>query len=324
MAARVDISSELNVIAIEPYGDAVKTAVHDAIQKVNSGGGESKNDGPRKIDRLFDAIKADGSSEIIVLANDILAACIPGIAVEELDPMNVNLLRFTWENRYGDSDTGEFNGNPTNRIACVDYVEIPTGVTRETISMTGVASTYYDYVYYYDSSHQYLGVTPWQQTGLESTYIFPGAKYVRLGFRRSDNDLITYNTIYKCVISFFTNPDESVYDMTDRTWENRYGDDGTGQFSGDPTNRLVCEDYIPVSSGSTQISLALFALDAEYDMYMYFYDVNKQYLGATDWISTTSSGQIMQNAAYIRFGFRRHNDVNLSGQDVRSCSAIFS
>lgn len=88
MAARIDISSELNVIAIEPYGDAVKTAVHDAIQKVNSGG-ESKNDGPRKIDRLFDTIKADGSADALILANDILVACAPGIAVEELDPMNI-------------------------------------------------------------------------------------------------------------------------------------------------------------------------------------------------------------------------------------------
>lgn len=83
MATKIDISSELNVIAIEPYGDAVKTAVHDAIQKVNSSGGESKNDGPRKIDRLFDTIKADGSADALILTNDILAACVPGIAVEE-------------------------------------------------------------------------------------------------------------------------------------------------------------------------------------------------------------------------------------------------
>lgn len=83
MAVRIDISSELNVIAIEPYGDAVKTAVHDAIQKVNSGDGEPKNDGPRKIDRLFEIVHTDGPANALILANDILATCIPGIAVEE-------------------------------------------------------------------------------------------------------------------------------------------------------------------------------------------------------------------------------------------------
>lgn len=67
MATKIDISSELSVIAIEPYGDAVKTAVHDAIQKVNSGGA-SKNDRP---------------SEVTILANAIQAACAPGIADKE-------------------------------------------------------------------------------------------------------------------------------------------------------------------------------------------------------------------------------------------------
>ena len=62
MAARIDISSELNVIAIEPYGDAVKTAVHDAIQKVNGSGGIPRNDRPRKIDRLFDSVQATAPS----------------------------------------------------------------------------------------------------------------------------------------------------------------------------------------------------------------------------------------------------------------------
>lgn len=324
MAARIDISSELGVIAIEPYGDAVKTAVHDAIQKVNSGGGESKNEGPQKIDRLFEIIHADGSADALILANDILAACAPGIAVEELDPMNVNLLRLTWENRYGNPDTGEFSGNPTNRIVCIDYIEVPTGCTREVVSMSGTADGYYAYIYYYDNSRQYLGVIPWRQTDAASDYIFPGAKYLRLGFRRSDNYDITYQTIDKCVMSFSVNPSEEAYDMTSLTWENRGGDDSTGQFYGDPSNRLACVDYISLPSGRTQVSIAMFAADANYDKYIYYYDSDKRYLGYDDYTTASTVRSIWQGASYARFGFKRQDGQDLSGQTIRSCSALFS
>lgn len=84
MAARIDISSELSVIAIEPYGDAVKTAVHDAIQKVNSGGGESKNDGPKLINRWSNGVVNNFKGEYIVLhANSILGVSVPDIIAEE-------------------------------------------------------------------------------------------------------------------------------------------------------------------------------------------------------------------------------------------------
>lgn len=83
MAARIDISSELNVIAIEPYGDAVKTAVHDAIQKVNSGG-ESKNDGPKLIDRWSNRVVNNFNGEYVVLGtNDVRGVHVPDIIVEE-------------------------------------------------------------------------------------------------------------------------------------------------------------------------------------------------------------------------------------------------
>ena len=84
MAARIDISSELSVIAIEPYGDAVKTAVHDAIQKVNSGGGGSKNDGPKLIDRWSNCVVNNFNGEYVVLhANSVLNVSVPDIIVEE-------------------------------------------------------------------------------------------------------------------------------------------------------------------------------------------------------------------------------------------------
>lgn len=84
MAARIDISSELSVIAIEPYGDAVKTAVHDAIQKVNSGSGGSKNDGPKLIDRWSNYVVNNFNGEYVVLGtNDVRGVHVPGIIVEE-------------------------------------------------------------------------------------------------------------------------------------------------------------------------------------------------------------------------------------------------
>lgn len=327
MAVRIDISSELSVIAIEPYGDAVKTAVHDAIQKVNGSGGESKNDGPRKIDRLFDTIKADGSANALILANDILAACAPGIAVEELDPMNVNLKRLTWENRFGNDDTGEFYGNPSNRIVCVDYIEIPETGEYTAITMFGSADSYYSYAYYYDSSYQYLGLTATHQTNSGSDYILPGAKYVRFGFRRSDSADVSYDEFYTCDLKFSADQTKQTHDMTSLTWENRNGNDNTGEFFGNPANRLVCESYVPIPSGCTQVSIAIFALDTLYDKYIYYYDSDKQYLGIAsyiDWTTTSTECAIYQGAAYVRFGFRRHDNGNLNHQTVKSCSAIFS
>lgn len=127
MAARIDISSELNVIAIEPYGDAVKTAVHDAIQKVNSGGGESKNDGPRKIDRLFDAVQAmppSKSAEVLAAAvpfNGVISSYSPsGFGIEMADRL--------WIQQ-------NFIYPSTVCITCPGVVEIPTGATSVSVKI---------------------------------------------------------------------------------------------------------------------------------------------------------------------------------------------
>lgn len=126
MAARIDISSELNVIAIEPYGDAVKTAVHDAIQKVNGSGGIPRNDRPRKIDRLFDAIKAAGSSDA-----EILTGAIPqNVVVSSYSPsdFDIDLGIRAWIQQ-------NFIYQSTACITCPDTVEIPAGATSVTVKI---------------------------------------------------------------------------------------------------------------------------------------------------------------------------------------------
>lgn len=126
MAARIDISSELSVIAIEPYGDAVKTAVHDAIQKVNGSGGIPKNDRPRKIDRLFDAIKAAGSFDA-----EILTGSIPqNVIVSSYSPsdFDIDLGIRNWVQQ-------NFIYQSTACITCPDAVEIPAGATSVTVKI---------------------------------------------------------------------------------------------------------------------------------------------------------------------------------------------
>lgn len=126
MAARIDISSELGVIAIEPYGDAVKTAVHDAIQKVNGSGGIPRNDRPRKIDRLFDAIKAAGSSDA-----EILTGAIPqNMVVSSYSPsdFDIDLGIRAWIQQ-------NFIYQSTACITCPDTVEIPAGATSVSVKI---------------------------------------------------------------------------------------------------------------------------------------------------------------------------------------------
>ena len=126
MAARIDISSELSVIAIEPYGDAVKTAVHDAIHKVNGSGGIPRNDRPRKIDRLFDIIKAEGSAEA-----EILTGAIPqNVVVSSYSPsdFDVDLGIRTWIQQ-------SFVYQSTACITCPDTVEIPVGATSVSVKI---------------------------------------------------------------------------------------------------------------------------------------------------------------------------------------------
>lgn len=126
MAARIDISSELNVIAIEPYGDAVKTAVHDAIQKVNGSGGIPRNDRPRKIDRLFDVIKAAGSFNA-----EILTEAIPqNVVVSSYSPsdFDIDLGIRAWIRQ-------NFVYPSTVCITCPDIVEIPTGATSVSVKI---------------------------------------------------------------------------------------------------------------------------------------------------------------------------------------------
>lgn len=125
MAARIDISSELNVIAIEPYGDAVKTAVHDAIQKVNGSGGIPRNDRPRKIDRLFDAVQAMPPSK----SAEVLAAAVPfnGV-ISSYSPsgFDIEMADRLWVQQ-------NFIYPSTVCIACPDVVEIPTGATSVSV-----------------------------------------------------------------------------------------------------------------------------------------------------------------------------------------------
>lgn len=127
MAARVDISSELNVIAIEPYGDAVKTAVHDAIQKVNGSGGIPRNDRPRKIDRLFDSVQATAPSR----SAEVLATAVPfnGV-ISSYSPseFDIEMVDRLWVQQ-------NFIYPSTVCITCPDVVEIPTGATSVSVKI---------------------------------------------------------------------------------------------------------------------------------------------------------------------------------------------
>ena len=127
MATKIDISSELSVIAIEPYGDAVKTAVHDAIQKVNGSGGIPKNDRPRKIDMLFDAVQAMPPSK----SAEVLAAAVPfnGV-ISSYSPsgFDIEMADRLWVRQ-------DFMRPSTVRITCPDAVEIPAGATSVSVKI---------------------------------------------------------------------------------------------------------------------------------------------------------------------------------------------
>lgn len=127
MAARIDISSELNVIAIEPYGDAVKTAVHDAIQKVNCSGGIPRNDRPRKIDRLFDVVQAMAPSR----SAEVLATAVPfnGV-ISSYSPsgFDIEMVERLWVQQ-------NFVYPSTVCITCPDVVEIPPGATSVSVKI---------------------------------------------------------------------------------------------------------------------------------------------------------------------------------------------
>lgn len=126
MAARIDISSELNVIAIEPYGDAVKTAVHDAIQKVNGSGGIPRNDRPRKIDMLFDVIKVSGSFDTEILTGSIPQnTIVSSYSPSEFD-IDLGIRNWIRQN---------FIYPSTVCITCPDTVEIPAGATSVSVKI---------------------------------------------------------------------------------------------------------------------------------------------------------------------------------------------
>lgn len=127
MATKIDISSELNVIAIEPYGDAVKTAVHDAIQKVNGSGGIPRNDRPRKIDGLFDVVQAMAPSK----SAEVLAAAVPfnGV-ISSYSPsgFDIEMADRLWIQQ-------NFIYQSTACITCPDTVEIPAGATSVSVKI---------------------------------------------------------------------------------------------------------------------------------------------------------------------------------------------
>lgn len=323
MPVGIDIYAELNVIATERYGSLVKKAVHDAIEKVNSND-EEKNDGPKLISREFEGAVATNAEYATLETNDIGDTYAIGDVVVEVDPLQVNMMQLTWEKRKGRDATGEFYDNPNNRLVCVDYIEIPDNCTNIQIVIMGDYSAYDYYAFYYDDNHVYLGVsTYWRATSMSPARLFPDAKYVRFGFRKHNNDTFSFNSIWTCVAIFSTQQTESTYSMTSLMWENRNGNDSTGEFYNNPANRLVCVDYIPIPSGYSRVEIALFTFGAMFYDYVYFYDSNKHYLGVIDYYDMPNEFQIMQDAAFARFGFKRDDGSNLNAQIVKACIACF-
>lgn len=324
MAKEIDISSELNTIAVDPHGNAVKMAVHDAIKKINDGAGGPRNNGPKPVILNVKGIQAYKPDHYLMLANDICASLVPGIIVKEIDLTHQSLRVLQWENRNANADDGTFVDNPDYRLVCIDFIEIPDDCNYNQIDMSGSYSSYQSYSFFYDADKKYLGCGSWRTANTEKNYIFPGAKYVRFGFRTPSNNTLSISNITECYANFFKETDEQIYDITSLTWDRKYGDDSDGTFYSTATNRLVCMDYISIPSGCTKVAISMFYATPSWSKYAYFYDANKKYIGLVDYNDAQSYTTIKSGAAYVRFGFKRSDDATLYTDRIRKCLAMFA
>ena len=237
----------------------------------------------------------------------------------------VNLMTSNLENTTGSDATGDFNHDSAqNRLACIDYIEIPQDKDYFLIDIEGDAIEYDFYAWFYDDSKNYIMlIDDWCPINEVPYRIYPNpnAKYIRVAFRKHDNANISYSSLVSCYISFNTDGGTNNIDMTNLTWENHYGNNG--EFNGSPTNRLVCVDYVPIPQNATKLLLTWYALNTTYANYFYFYDENKNYLGLVDWVNMNSPVTIIQKSAYFRCGIKRTNDANLNASTIVSCTAHF-
>ena len=263
------------------------------------------------------------SSNIPITRNDLISCKIKF----ELDTNYkiVDLTNETYQNNNIDETTGQIAESTTWRICNSSYMEIPDSkykyiMIESTLQNDDILNSE---VFFYDANNNYLGYKFWYPTTSDIVYapIPNGAVYFRLLLGAFVGGDFTSADLEYVTATFAISANDLI--ITRYGWTQNTGNDNTGEMDFPSSSRIACQNYIPIPTGATKLTITASASSVSCDNFGYWY-TDSSYITDWWWVSSGTQININSSATRLRIGLRKVGQADITPSELTSCIVRFT
>ena len=237
----------------------------------------------------------------------------------------VDLTNETYQNNNISEETGQTIESTTWRICNSSYIEIPDSKYKYIMIESALQNDdiLNSEVFFYDANNNYLGYKFWYPTTSNIVYapIPEGAVYFRLLLGAFAGGDFTSADLENVTATFAVSANDIL--ITRYGWTQNTGNDSTGEMNVYSSNRIACQNYIPIPAGSTKLTITASASNVFCDNFGYWY-TDSSYITYWDWVSSGTQVNINSNATRLRIGLRKVGQADITPSELTSCIVRFT
>ena len=113
---------------------------------------------------------------------------------------DILITRYGWTQNTGNDNTGEMDVSSSSRIACQNYIPVPAGATKLTVTASTSNTSCENFGYWYTDS-SYITYWDWVSSGTQVS-INSSATRIRIGLRKVGEANITPSELTSCIVRF--------------------------------------------------------------------------------------------------------------------------
>ncbi len=242
------------------------------------------------------------------------------------DVFNKDITTILYQNNTIDESTGQIGGSTTSKICSSESIQIPKSKYKY-IMLNGLlqnTNALNSEIFFYDENNTYLGYKSWYPNSSNIVYapIPDNTKSFKILLNSFSNEDFTSSDLSSVTVTFAISANDIL--LTNYTWTQNTGNDSTGAMDTYANNRIACQNYISIPTGSRKISItASTTSNVSCKNFGYWY-TNSSYITYWDWVSSGTQVNINSSATRLRIGLCRNDNAPITPSDLSYCIIRFT